>query len=163
MLLDLEFTKTTLKDHPSTLLKKHRWRYSLPLHRLSLSSELRNRVKGSRVAVFGVIQIVQSPPTAKGVFFITLEDETGFLNLVLKPDVYQKFKTIIQTSWALLVKGQLQNADGYASLLVTEILEPNSQPKVIRSLVVERQHPTPEMEGRSRLNDFQNTSLPLLS
>ncbi len=124
MFLDLEFTQTTLNKHPTVLMRKYRWHYPVSQDRLSLSKDLRRQTIGKNVLVFGVVQIVQSPPTAKGMFFITLEDETGFLNLVLRPNVYQKFKHLIQTQWALLVVGELQNNDGYASLLVKQVVAP---------------------------------------
>ncbi|MBN8555898.1 MAG: error-prone DNA polymerase [Deltaproteobacteria bacterium] len=124
MFLDFEFTDTSLKSHPALLLKKHRWNYSLPLSALRLSQDLSKEKTSQRVRVFGMVQIIQSPPTAKGMFFITLEDETGFLNLVVKPPVYEKFKMIIQNQMALLVEGRIQNQSGYISILVEKVHTP---------------------------------------
>lgn len=126
MMLDFEFTSTTLAMHPALLLKKYRWNYECPRQSLTLAEQLPRQRSSQIVSVFGVVQIIQSPPTAKGMFFLTLEDETGFINLVFKPDVYEKFKSLIQTQWALLVRGRVQlYGNTYASLLVESVIAPN--------------------------------------
>lgn len=123
MFLDFEFTETTLKEHPASLIKRKRWRYAYPIERLVLAENL-ERTRSSNVTCFGIVQIVQSPPTAKGIFFITLEDETGFLNLVLKPDIFKKYKELIRSEWGLLVTGRLQNQNGALSILVSQVHSP---------------------------------------
>ncbi len=115
----------TLKSHPVTLIKKHQWKYELSTSKLTSSDHLASH-SSSRANVFGMVQIIQSPPTAKGMFFITLEDEKGFLNLVLKPQIYEKYKSTIQTEWALLVSGRIQKQASYVSLLVDHIFSPAS-------------------------------------
>jgi error-prone DNA polymerase len=118
MLLDFKFMETTLRAHPVSLVKKYQWKYSIPLSKITFSDEL----IGKRSAlVFGMVQIIQSPPTANGMFFITLEDEQGFINLVLRPDIYKKFKHLVQQQWTLLVFGKVQQQATYVSLLVDKI------------------------------------------
>src|SRR5690606_16709491 len=53
--------------------------------------ELKN---GSRVRIAGLLSVQQRPPTAKGFAFLTVEDETGLMNIVLKPDVYTRHRLI---------------------------------------------------------------------
>ncbi len=61
-----------------------------------------------KVRVAGLRSVTQRPPTAKGMCFITLEDEFGFMNLVIPPDVYQRDRLVIYTSAFLHVCGTLE-------------------------------------------------------
>jgi DNA polymerase III alpha subunit len=61
----------------------------------------------------------QRPPTAKGFMFITLEDETGFLQCVVQPKLYEQFyDTLIQPS--IIFRGQLQATGGWRGIVVHE-------------------------------------------
>ena len=123
MFLDFEMTGTTLKEHPAVLLKRDRWKYAFSKDRLTSSDQLLH-CQSQLVHVFGIVQIVQSPPTAKGMFFITMEDESGFLNLVLPPPIYKRYRNLLKSEWGLLVSGKLQNQRGSISILVKHIHEP---------------------------------------
>lgn len=128
ILLDFEFMETSLRTHPVKLAKEKYWAYDLPINKLSLSEELCTARDNAYVFVFGMLQVVQSPPTAKGMFFITLEDETGFLNLVLKPQIWKKWKHLIQDKWMILAAGKLQKTQNYHSILVNRIFSPVKKP-----------------------------------
>lgn len=78
-----------------------------------------------RVAVAGVVTHRQRPGTAKGVTFISLEDETGFLNVVCSVGVWRRFQAIARGSAALVIRGRIERADG-ATNLVAEHLAPLS-------------------------------------
>ncbi|WP_082813043.1 DNA polymerase III subunit alpha [Cellulomonas timonensis] len=80
---------------------------------------------GRRVAVAGVVTHRQRPGTAGGVTFLSLEDETGLLNVVCSPGLWQKFRKAARTSAALVVRGRLERADG-ATNLIAEHLAPLS-------------------------------------
>jgi error-prone DNA polymerase len=133
MFLDFRFMEITLNKHPAELIKKYQWKFEIPLSKLSLSDQI-SSLHTSHAFVFGAVQIIQSPPTAHGMFFITLEDERGFLNLVLKPPVYKKFKSLIQTQWTLLVFGKIQKQSGYTSILVERIYERGTGSCYVNSL-----------------------------
>jgi len=126
MLLDFEFIESTLGEHPVSLIKKSYWSYAIPSSRLCVAKDLPLRRNGENIYVFGSLEVVQRPPTAKGMFFITLQDETGFLNLVLKPAGYQKFKEIIQSQSYLLVGGKRQAMRDYSSILVHQVIAPRA-------------------------------------
>ncbi|WP_395981415.1 OB-fold nucleic acid binding domain-containing protein [Cellulosimicrobium cellulans] len=79
----------------------------------------------SRVAVGGVVTHRQRPGTAGGVTFLSLEDETGILNVVCSPGLWQRFRKVARGSAALVVRGRLERADG-ATNLVAEHLAPLS-------------------------------------
>jgi error-prone DNA polymerase len=78
-----------------------------------------------RVAVAGVVTHRQRPGTAGGVTFLSLEDETGLLNVVCSSGLWQRFRKTARTSRALVVRGRLERADG-ATNLVAEHLAPLS-------------------------------------
>ena len=67
----------------------------------------------------GVVIMRQRPPTAKGFMFITLEDETGFLQCVVHPKLYdQHYDTLLQP--AIIFRGQLQATGGWRGIVVRE-------------------------------------------
>ncbi|NMR20745.1 error-prone DNA polymerase [Cellulomonas fimi] len=78
-----------------------------------------------RVAVAGVVTHRQRPGTAGGVTFLSLEDETGLLNVVCTAGLWQRFRRVARTSAALVVRGRLERADD-ATNLVAEHLAPLS-------------------------------------
>jgi error-prone DNA polymerase len=63
---------------------------------------------GQRVAVAGLVICRQRPGTAKGFVFLTLEDETGMINIVITPDRYEEHAQLISRSPMLLIRGTLQ-------------------------------------------------------
>ena len=63
---------------------------------------------GRPVKVCGLITVRQRPGTAKGVLFITVEDETGFANLVVWSKIFEKYRKVILQSRLLMVMGKLQ-------------------------------------------------------
>jgi error-prone DNA polymerase len=71
---------------------------------------------GVRVETAGTVIVRQRPGTAKGFFFITLEDETGFANAIVTPQRFAAERTLLTTSAALIVGGVLQNQDGVVSI-----------------------------------------------
>jgi error-prone DNA polymerase len=76
------------------------------------AAELRQARSGSRVKIAGHVIVRQRPGTAKGLLFLTLEDETGTANAVVMPDVFEKHRVLLHTSPILLVEGRIQNVDG---------------------------------------------------
>jgi error-prone DNA polymerase len=80
---------------------------------------------GRRVAVAGVVTHRQRPGTAQGVTFLSLEDETGLLNVICSAGLWTRFRTVARTSAALVVRGRLERADN-ATNLMAEHLAPLS-------------------------------------
>ncbi|MDN4474236.1 error-prone DNA polymerase [Demequina sp. SYSU T00192] len=78
-----------------------------------------------RVTVAGVVTHRQRPGTARGVTFISLEDETGFLNVICSVGVWKRFQAVARRSPALIIRGRIERADG-ATNLVAEHLSPMS-------------------------------------
>jgi len=78
-----------------------------------------------RVRVAGVVTHRQRPGTAKGVTFISLEDETGFLNVICSQGVWKRYQAVARRSPALVIRGRIERADG-ATNLVAEHIAPLS-------------------------------------
>jgi len=74
-----------------------------------------------RVAVAGVVTHRQRPGTARGVTFLSLEDETGILNVVCTAGLWKRFRTVARSSAALVVRGRLERADGATNLLAEHL------------------------------------------
>jgi error-prone DNA polymerase len=79
---------------------------------------------GEEVSYAGMVICRQRPMTAGGVVFMTLEDESGFVNLVVWSTVFEKFRKIILSSTVLGVTGKLQSHDGVVHLIVDSCWKP---------------------------------------
>ncbi|HET9028795.1 MAG TPA: PHP domain-containing protein [Candidatus Aquilonibacter sp.] len=71
--------------------------------------------------VGGLVITRQRPGTAKGFVFLTIEDETGLVNVIVRPDVYEKYRRVIRTSNTLIVEGKLQKELGAIDLLARAV------------------------------------------
>jgi len=75
----------------------------------STAAEIAKRARdGDRVAIAGLVICRQRPGTAKGFVFLTLEDETGMINVVVTPKLFEKQALLISTTPLLLIRGVLQ-------------------------------------------------------
>lgn len=86
------------------------------------SKELTKMTNGRLVRLAGLNGIYQRPPTAKGVCFITLEDEFGFMNIVVPPNVYEKYRLFIYSQGLLEVQGRLQKNGSLLHILAQRVL-----------------------------------------
>jgi error-prone DNA polymerase len=110
MFEDYRMTGLSLKAHPLQFVRE-----SLAKRGVSTAAALRSRplTKHSRyeeeplVSVAGIAIVRQRPSTAKGVVFVTLEDETGIANLIIRRETFERFQRIIISSAALLARGTL--------------------------------------------------------
>jgi error-prone DNA polymerase len=82
------------------------------------SGELATRRNGERVRLAGWAVVRQRPPTAKGMLFITLEDEEGLANLIVRPDVYERYRDALRRAPLLWVEGRVQREGAALSVLV---------------------------------------------
>ncbi len=77
---------------------------------------------GARVTVAGLVLVRQRPGTAKGVIFVTLEDETGVCNVVVWAKTYERFRRAVISGRLLRVTGRLQREAGVVHI-VAELIE----------------------------------------
>ncbi len=66
----------------------------------------------------------QRPGTASGVLFMTLEDETGFVNVVIWSAIYERYEVLVKTSSFLGVTGKIQTQDGVTHLIADSLWRP---------------------------------------
>jgi error-prone DNA polymerase len=100
---DYASTSLSLKAHPVSFLRRE-----LDQLKVTPTSGLNTMKNGSLVKVCGLITVRQRPGTAKGVLFITIEDETGFANLVVWSKTFEEYRKVILQSRLLMVAGRLQ-------------------------------------------------------
>jgi error-prone DNA polymerase len=85
------------------------------------AAALRTARPGAAVVVAGVVTHRQQPGTARGVVFLSLEDETGMANVICPPGVWQRYRRIAMDASALLVYGRVERLDSSVSLLATRL------------------------------------------
>jgi error-prone DNA polymerase len=78
--------------------------------------DLESRRHGSYVLIAGAVVVKQHPETAKGHVFLSLEDETGISNIIIRPATYRKYKRVLDSDAAVVVGGTLQTVDGVISI-----------------------------------------------
>ncbi len=76
---------------------------------------------GARICVAGLVLVRQRPGTAKGVIFITLEDETGVSNVIVWRAMYERFRRAVIAGRCLRVTGRLQREAGVTHIVAEEI------------------------------------------
>jgi len=76
---------------------------------------------GARIAVAGLVLVRQRPGTAKGVIFITLEDETGISNIIVWRKMYERFRRAVIAGRALKVTGRVQRESGVTHVIAETI------------------------------------------
>ena len=85
------------------------------------AAHLSTRLNGRRVTVAGLVILRQRPGTAKGVIFLTLEDETGIVNVIVWRALYERFRRAVIAGRCLRVTGRLQCESGVMHLIAERI------------------------------------------
>lgn len=114
---EYELLGLTPDDHVMSL-----YRDALAAHGVLTIQALADQRAGQKVDVAGKVVIRQRPPSAKGFVFITLEDETGLTNLVVRPKVYERHREMIRNAPLLLVEGHLQREGAAFSVPVHSVV-----------------------------------------
>jgi error-prone DNA polymerase len=97
---DLRKTGISIGKHPMAFIRDE-------MKKLGILSAHESKYlrKGQVASVAGAVIIRQRPMTANNVVFITLEDETGFSNFVVMPDMFEKFRAVINQNSFLIIRG----------------------------------------------------------
>jgi error-prone DNA polymerase len=93
----------SLRRHPVSFLRQ-----DLAAHRIVRCADLPTIRDGRRVEVAGIILVRQRPGSARGVLFVTIEDETGHANLILWPKVFEAQRSLVLTASMIACHGKLQ-------------------------------------------------------
>ena len=113
---DYQTTGLSLKRHPISFLRDDLERMGVK----PCAAGLEGR-SGASMSAAGLVLIRQRPGSAKGVMFLTLEDETGILNLIIWPKVFERNRRLILSSSMLLAEGTLQKAGEVVHLIVRRV------------------------------------------
>jgi error-prone DNA polymerase len=115
---DYRATQLSLRAHPVSFL-----RGDLDRRRITRCGDLKRLKDGTRVEVAGLILVRQRPGSAKGVVFVTLEDETGIANAILWPDRFEAQRRTVMAAAMLSVSGRVQSESGVIHLIADRIAD----------------------------------------
>jgi error-prone DNA polymerase len=96
-------------------------RDALRARRVLTAAGARGADDGAEVAVAGLVTHRQRPPTARGVVFLSLEDETGMVNVICPPPVWERHRRAAATAPALVVWGRIERTGGAANLVAAAL------------------------------------------
>ena len=113
---DYRHLKLSLRAHPVSFL-----RADLDARGILRNETLTRTSSGRRVSIAGIVLIRQRPGTAKGVIFMTLEDETGIANTIVWPKVFETFRPVVLGARLVGVTGKLQNEKGVIHVVAEQI------------------------------------------
>jgi len=114
--LDYEVQGLSAKYHPMQVL-----RGQTDAKKILRSSQINLLPSGEKVCCAGYVITRQRPGTAKGFSFLTLEDEDGTMNIILKPAVYERHRQIFRLAPIVLVDGVVQKRDGIVNIIAQSL------------------------------------------
>ncbi len=118
---DYAATGLSLKAHPMSFAREQ-----LQRRHICAAEELSDAVRsphGRQVAVAGLVLVRQRPATAKGIVFITLEDETGIANLVVRANVYEQYYRPLRRTVTMVAWGKVERQGQVVHVLVERAAE----------------------------------------
>lgn len=115
---DYQALRFSLKAHPMSFMRE-----SLNERRIIPAQDIRKLTHNRWASTAGVILVRQRPGTAKGVVFITIEDETGVTNLIVWRKVLEQYRKIVMTAKFVEVHGQVQTEDNVMHLMVRKLVD----------------------------------------
>ena len=107
----------TLRRHPLALVRD-----ALDARRMLRARDVLGSRNGRRVRCAGLVTVRQRPGTAKGVTFVTLEDETGILNVIVWAALASSQRRVLIESAVLGVEGELQSSEGVQHVIAHRLL-----------------------------------------
>jgi error-prone DNA polymerase len=108
----------SLAAHPLGLIRKN-----LQARRVRRASEMENMRNGAWLRHAGLVTVRQRPQTASGITFVTLEDETGQINVIVRPGVAETCRQALLDAVLLAVDGQWQSIDGVRHLIANRLYD----------------------------------------
>jgi error-prone DNA polymerase len=113
---DLWSTGVSVEGHPTRFLREHLGRLGVVT-----AAGLRLVPSGERVVVAGVVTHRQRPATAGGTTFVNLEDETGFVNVVVSKGCWARWRRAARSAPALLIHGRVEQEEGVINVIAEKI------------------------------------------
>jgi len=118
IMADYASTGLTLRRHPVALLRPHLDFYKVASAMRLLLLEDKNHIKA-----VGIVTSRQRPQTAVGITFLTLEDESGSINVIVWPSLGEKYRPIVRRAVLIGVVGHVQKSDGVIHLIAKELVD----------------------------------------
>jgi len=143
VMLDYATLGLSLKSHPMALLRADYART-----RVVPSCRLVEIPQDKRVSVAGLVLVRQQPGSAKGVIFITLEDETGIANLIVWPAMFERFRRVVLTGALIVATGRLQRERSVIHIVVDHLADHSAR---LKSLTEPRPDHDPERAAKRAL------------
>ena len=117
LLADYHGTGMTIGPHPMAYR-----RAEMQARKVLSAAEIRSLPNGKYVRAAGCVICRQRPGTASGLIFLSLEDETGIANVIVRPELYEREKLIVLGSRFVVVAGRLQNVDSIVHVQAERII-----------------------------------------
>jgi error-prone DNA polymerase len=116
----------SLKAHPVSFVRE-----KLSQLRILSTADLKNAKNGAHVKVAGLVLVRQRPGTAGGICFMTIEDETGYANLVIFESLFEEYRKPILQSKLIMVEGKIQVQGEVIHVLVRKCYDISSMLRVL--------------------------------
>jgi DNA polymerase III alpha subunit len=115
---DYRSTGLSLRRHPVSFL-----RADLAARRIVRCADLATLPEGRRITVAGLVLVRQRPGSARGVLFMTIEDETGHANLIVWPSVFEAQRRLILSAGMVACRGKLQRESGVTHVIADRLTD----------------------------------------
>ncbi|NDH39183.1 MAG: error-prone DNA polymerase, partial [Gammaproteobacteria bacterium] len=122
VIADYQSTGLTLRAHPLALLRHQR-----PFNQCKRQTELESLGNNRFVRIAGLVTCRQRPGTASGVVFLTLEDETGNINVIVWPAIQERYRQSLMTAQLLLIKGTVESREGVTHVIARTLEDYSDQ------------------------------------
>jgi error-prone DNA polymerase len=116
VLADYKWLGMTLRRHPISFLRPY-----LDDLQVAPAARLPEMPTDCRLQVAGIVVMRQRPSTAKGITFVTLEDETGMVNLIVHQEVWERYRRAARTATVMLAHGRLERQGQIIHVLVSKL------------------------------------------
>jgi len=126
---DYRSTGLSLRAHPLAFLRER-----LRARGYAPCQSIRSARNGSQISIAGLLLVRQMPGSAKGVMFITLEDESANANLIVWPSVFERNRRTILSASMMGCRGKVQHESGVIHLIVEQVSDLSSELKRISGL-----------------------------
>jgi error-prone DNA polymerase len=115
---DYRVLRHSLKAHPVAFVRS-----MLDAEQVTPHSQIDVTPPGRRIAVAGLVLVRQRPGSAKGVIFMTLEDEGGVANIIVWPKVFERDRAVVLGARFVVVHGRLQKQDGVTHVVADRVVD----------------------------------------
>ncbi|MBB4351784.1 error-prone DNA polymerase [Aliirhizobium cellulosilyticum] len=127
----------TLREHPISFLRR-----DLAERRIVTCADAMNARDKSFVCAAGLVLVRQKPGSAKGVMFITIEDETGIANIVVWPSLFEKRRRVVLGASMMAIHGKIQREGEVVHLIARQLEDLSGDLAALSDRDVEFRHPT---------------------